>query len=72
MPKTCVEVCFSKLAIKYVWRADVSRGGDARDKLALERCRSASYSQARCVVVAASKGRAIFRRGGGWTFSAGS
>ena len=39
VPKTCVEVCFSKLAIKYVWRADVSRGGDARDKLALERCR---------------------------------
>ena len=39
LPKTCVEVCFSKLAIKYVWRADVSRGGDARDKLALERCR---------------------------------
>ena len=39
LPKTCVEVCFSKLAIKYVWRADVSRGGDERDKLALERCR---------------------------------
>jgi len=40
VPKTCVEVCFSKLAIKYVWRADVSRGEDARDKFALERCRT--------------------------------
>lgn len=37
--KTCVEVCFSELAVKHVWRADVSRGGDARDAFAHERCR---------------------------------